>query len=103
MDRAYGLEYTRQFWDDIAEAIHYIAYELRNPSAAQKLKDETESEIRNRSFSPLSYAPYFIDEVTGDVYYYILVGNFMVFYVVKDEKMEMRRFVYGRRNLGKVL
>ncbi len=103
MDRAFALEYTQQFWDDISEAIRYIVYELRNPPAAQKLKDDTEREIRSRSFSPLSYEPYFTDEETGDVYYYIRVGNFMVFYVVEGEVMEVRRFVYGRRNLGKVL
>ena len=103
MDRAFALEYTQQFWDDISEAIRYIVYELKNPTAAQKHKDDTETEIRNRSFSPLSYAPYFTDEETGDVYYYIRVGNFMVFYVVEREVMEVRRFVYGRRNLGKLL
>lgn len=103
MDRAFTLEYTQQFWDDISETMRYIVCELRNPAAAQKLKDDTETEIRSRSFAPLSYAPYFTDEETGDKYYYIRVGNFMVFYVVEGEVMEVRRFVYGRRNLGKVL
>lgn len=35
----YTLKYTEQFRDDIAEAIGYIVNELRNPIAAQKLKD----------------------------------------------------------------
>lgn len=36
-------------------------------------------------------------------YYWFDVGNYMVFYVVIDDVMEVRRFVYGARDLTRML
>jgi len=93
------LSYTGQFWDDIANAVRYITFKLCNPQAAQKLKDDTESEIVRLSRLPLQLKPYFTDEVTGDVYYSVQVGSFMAFFVVIGETYEFRRFLYSSRNL----
>ena len=95
----YELEYTEQFWNDIAEAVRYITEKLENPLAAQKLKDDVERDILDRSFAPLCIKPYFTDELTGDVYYPIYTGNFITFYVVVDGTMEVRRFIYAHRNM----
>ena len=96
----YALEYTEQFRDDIAEAIRYIVEELENPLAAQKLKDDVERDILDRVFAPLSVAPYFTEEETGDVYYPIYTGNFITFYVVRDNVIEVRRFIYVHRDVA---
>ena len=96
----YTLEYTEQFRDDIAEAIRYIVEELENPLAAQKLKDDVERDILERAFAPLSVAPYFTDEETGDVYYPIYTGNFIAFYVVRGNVIEVRRFIYVHRDVA---
>lgn len=95
----YTLEYTAQFRDDIAEAIGYITSKLENPLAAQKLKDDVERDVLERSFAPLSVAPCFTDEATGDVYYPIYTGNFITFYVVIDKVIEVRRFIYAHRDI----
>ena len=95
----YTPEYTEQFRNDMAEAIRYIVCKLENPLAAQKLKDDVERDILDRSFAPLSVAPYFTDEKTGDVYYPIYTGNFITFYVVMGKVMEVRRFIYAHRDM----
>ena len=95
----YTLEYTEQFHEDIAETIRYIVHKIENPQAAQKLKDDVERDILERSFAPLSVAPYFTDEATGDVYYPIYTGNFITFYVMIGQVMEVRRFIYAKRDL----
>jgi len=97
------LSYTGQFWEDIANAVRYITFKLCNPQAAQKLKDDAESAIIWISRSPLQLKPYFTDEVTGDVYYAVQVGNFMAFFVVVGETYEFRRFIYSARNLPSAL
>ncbi len=99
----YTLEYTEQFRDDLSDAVRYIVQELRNPDAAQSLKDKVSSDILERSFAPTSVAPYFVDEATGDVYYPIYTGNFITFYVVMDKVMEVRRFIYARRDMNRQL
>ena len=36
-------------------------------------------------------------------YYWFSVGNYMVFYVLCDDVMAVRRFIYGARDLTKML
>jgi len=92
------LTYTGQFWEDIANTVRYITFKLCNPQAAQKLKDDVESEILRIAGLPLTLSPYFTDEVTGDVYYAIRVGNFTAFFVVEGKTYEFRRFLYSSRD-----
>ena len=93
----FTLEYSPQFYDEISDAIRYITFKLRNPEAAQRLKDDAESAILDRLDAPLSFAPYYTDAATGDVYYRINIRNFAIYYVVIDNIMEVRWFRYFRR------
>ena len=93
----FTLEYSPQFYDEISEAIRYITFKLRNPEAAQRLKDDAENAILDRLDAPLSFAPYYTDAATGDVYYRINIRNFAIYYVVIDNIMEVRWFRYFRR------
>lgn len=97
------LSYTEQFWEDIANTVRYITFKLCNPQAAQKLKDDTETEILKLARLPLQLKPYFSDEVSGDVYYAVRIGNFTAFFVIVGETYEFRRFLYSARNLPRAL
>lgn len=99
----YELSILPLFESDMLEAITYITEVLNNPSAAERLIDETEKAIYKRLDSPLSFPPYKSKKSRDDVYYRIFVGNFTVFYVVKDNVMEVRRFIYSRRNIENIL
>ena len=52
----YELEYLPLFDEELAEAVRYIAQELRNTEAAMKLVDNVEQAIQNRLFAPESTA-----------------------------------------------
>ena len=91
------LEDSPQFYDEISEAVRYITFRLRNPDAAQRLRDDAERAILNCLNAPLSFAPYYTDPDTGDVYYRINVRNFSIYYVVIGYVMEVRWFRYSRR------
>ena len=93
----FTLEYSPQFYDEISDAVRYITFKLRNPDAAQRLRDDAERAVVDRLEAPLAFAPYYKDEATGDVYYRINVRNFAVFYVVIGQVMEVRWFRYSRR------
>ena len=93
----FTLEYSPQFYDEISEAIRYITFKLRNPEAAQRLRNDSERAILDRLDAPLSFAPYYTDATTGDVYYRIHVRNFSIYYVVIGSVMEVRWFRYSRR------
>ena len=96
LDDRFTLEYSPQFYEEISDAIRYITFKLRNPEAAQRLRDDAERAVLDRFDAPLAFAPYYNDETTGDVYYRINVRNFAIFYVVIGQVMEVRWFRYSR-------
>lgn len=99
----YKLSFLPLFEDDMHEAVTYISEVLNNPAAANRLIDETEKAIYKRLESPLSFSPYKSKKQRDDLYYRIFVGNFTVFYVIKGDVMEVRRFIYSRRNMDNLI
>lgn len=91
---AYTLEYLPLFDEELAEAVRYIADELRNPDAAMKLVADAEATIQDRLFAPESFEPVPSMKEREHPYCRISVGNYVVLYVVIGTVMEIRRFVY---------
>jgi hypothetical protein len=44
----FTLEYSPQFYDEISDAVRYITFKLRNPEAAQRLRDDAERAVVDR-------------------------------------------------------
>ncbi|MDE6595919.1 MAG: type II toxin-antitoxin system RelE/ParE family toxin [Oscillospiraceae bacterium] len=99
----YELKILPLFEEDMLEAAEYISEVLKNPSAAERLIDETEKAIFKRLDSPMSFPPYKSKKHRDFTYYRIFVGNFTVFYVVNDNVMEVRRFIYSKRNIENII
>jgi plasmid stabilization system protein ParE len=76
---------------------------LKSPAAAQRLVDETEKAIQRRLSSPLSPKAYQSKKERKYPYYRIRVKNYIVFYVVIDAAMEIRRFLYNKRNIDELI
>lgn len=99
----YKLRYLPLFYDDLAEAVDYISVKLQNPDSAKKLIDLTEQAIINRLDNPTVFQPIQTKKQRKHPYYRISVRNFSVYYVVIDNVMEVRRFLFSRRNVGEIL
>ena len=52
---------------------------------------------------PLSFEPFKSNKCRKDTYYRIYVGNYTVFYVVIDDVMEVRRLIYSKRDLDRLI
>ncbi len=102
-DRHYELRVLSLFEEDLNEIVDYITYRLRNPVAAENLVDAVEAAIRERLPNAEAFEPYQSSRERQYPYYRIRVKNFMIFYVVIDNVMEVRRILYGRRNWKKIL
>ena len=98
----YELKYLPLFWEDLFEAVSHIKNVLHNETAAQKLLDKTEKEILNHLEHPTIATKYKSKVKRKDTYYWFSVGNYMVFYVVTNNTMEVRRFIYGARDITKI-
>ena len=98
----YELRYLPLFWEDLFDAVSYITNVLNNVVAAKRLVDNAESKIKEHLENPTCALTYKSTRERENTYYWFEVGNYMVFYVVVDNIMEVRRFLYGARDLTKI-
>ena len=103
MPKQYELKYLPIFWDDLAQAVLYIRDVLGNHAAAERLIDEVEHAVLEHLENPTAAAIYKMTHERPLPYYWFPVGNYMVFYVVTGEAMEVRRLAYGARDLTKIV
>lgn len=101
--KRYRLQYLPLFWSDLNSAVTYIAEELRNLAAAERLLDGVEAGILSHLEMPEAATVYKTTKKRPVPYYWFEVGSYMVFYVVLDEIVEVRRFLYGARDLTRML
>ena len=97
------LRYSPLFFKDLDKITDYLIFELKNEQAAKTLIANVELAIKKRLVSPLSPAPYRSIKYRPHQYRRILVNSYLIFYVVIDNTMIIRRILYGRRDLDKIL
>ncbi len=102
-DKKYKLRFLPMFEQDLEETVKYISERLKNPAAAMRLVDEIQATINERLNYPKAFEPYPTRRERKYPYYRIYVKNYIVFYVVIDDVMEVRRLLYNRRNIRKQL
>jgi plasmid stabilization system protein ParE len=103
MNKKYTLRYLPLFEKDLTEAVNYIAVNLQNPTAAEQLVDEVETAIEKRLEMPKAFAQYLSNKPRNHPYYRINVKNYLIFYVVIGNVMEVRRFLYSKRNIDELI
>lgn len=103
MNEKHEIKYSDLFYKDLSSILNYIKYELENTTAANRLFDEIIQEISARAYNPKSYEKYSSSIKRKDTYYRIYVKNYTIFYVVKDNVMEVRRIIYSKRNLKNII
>lgn len=102
-NKKYKLQYLPLFEYDLMEATSYITNVLKNPQSALRLVDDVEIAILERLQSPLSFEPFRSAKKRPHPYYRIYVRNYIVFYTLIKDVMEVRRFLYGARDMDRHL
>lgn len=97
MNHKFTLKYSITFYEDFEKIILYIQKELKNTIAANNLINEVERAIKNRLQNPLDYEQYKTRK--GNVYYRIYIKNYIIFYTVTDNEIEIRRMIYHKRDI----
>ena len=103
MNKPYKLRYLPLFWEDLSKAASYIAYDLNNPVAANRFVDNVEAGILEHLKNPTMSPTYPSTRKRLHPYYRFYVGNYMVFYVVIDDVMEVRRLLYKSRDIESII
>ena len=97
------VRYLPFFSQDLKQTLWYIKNILKNNVAAEILLIEIEKAILERSESASCFKPYLVSDKYDYPYYRIRVKNYMIFYVVIDDLMEIRRLVRTSRDTKRYL
>lgn len=95
MKNKYDIEYLPSAQKDIFDIVEYI--KLDNPSAALNFVDKLDESISQLADFPL------IGIVPKDSrlqllhYRMLIIDNYLVFYVLKDNTVEIRRVIHSKR------
>ena len=101
MKNSFQIKYSKAFYKDFDDILFYIQYGLNNKRAAKKMVDKVEKAINKRLKQPCGYEKY--KTKAGNIYYRIYINNYIVFYTLKEEVMEVRRIIYSRRNINNLI
>ena len=96
-NKSYKLRYLPLFEQDLISTANYITNVLKNEV------DDVEAAILERLNNPVAFEPYPSAKKRDYPYYRIYVRNYVVYYVVIDDVMEVRRLMYGARDTDRYL
>lgn len=100
----YEISYLPIAKKDLTEIINYISDHLKAPTAAiNLLEDFNEAILRLQQF-PFSCKVY--DSKVKDFeneYRFLQVNNYLVFYIVKENIVEIHRILYSKMDLSKLI
>ena len=94
----YNIVYSKESKQDLIGIKQYIKYNLQEPDIAQKLISKMREEIDNLKYNPEIYSIINDDLIKRLEIRKMIVNNYIVFYRVKKDNIEIVRIMYGRRN-----
>ena len=103
MSRVYRIEIHKEAEDDLYHIYRYIAQQLQAPATAQKIYRNIKKEILS-----LRHMPERIGLMQGEPWHSygfrkLVVGKYLVFYLVQAEVVHILRICYGGMNLEREL
>lgn len=88
---------------DILEAVNYNAGRLHNPSAAEEILKELDRVIQQISQFPYSCELYRSERPLNAEIRRAPIKNYVMYYVVRQNFVEVWRFLHGRRDREQIL
>ncbi len=99
----YEIKYLPRFITEFNNILYYLTYELDNKIVAEQFYNEVIRKIEKRSEAPTSFEVFRTLRNSKINWYKINVKKYTIFYVVKDNTMEVRRILHSKRNLEKYI
>lgn len=96
--KKYNIEYSKESNQDLVEIKQYIKYNLQEPETVQNLISNIRSKINSLRDNPEIYSV-ITDSIVGKLEVRkLILDNYIVFYKVKAEIIQVIRIMHGRRN-----
>jgi plasmid stabilization system protein ParE len=91
----YSVEYLPAAEQDLVDILDYIARD--DPAAGRNFVDRIDQTIGRLSFFPNSGQRPREDRLRRRGYRVLVVGDYLVFYVIVSRRVEVRRVIHGAR------
>lgn len=88
---------------DLADIATYITDRLKAPKAAMDLLETLDKSISRLGEFPYSCKVYEPSEVLESEYRLLPINNYAVFYVVKEQAVEIHRVIFAKMDLSKII
>lgn len=100
----YKIEYLPSASQDMVDIVVYIALNLANPSAAEKLTVKFEKACEKLAEFPYAYHVYTPVKPLKHEYRQVVVNKYNMFYWVDEgrKKVVIARVIYGKRDFSKI-
>lgn len=99
----YCIRYLSIARKDMMEIVDYVSEKLQAPKAALNLLDEFEKKIANLRSNPYANRLYRPSMPIDTEYRIVHVKNYLVFYVVIEDVIEIHRIIYEKRDLSMII
>lgn len=96
MSHTYEIRYLSTAQQDLLDIFTYIHRD--NPAAAEALLGQFDSTIANLALHPFMGIVPKDDRLQRLGYRMLVVGRYLVFYVIKANVVQIRRVIHGSRN-----
>ncbi len=96
--KKYNIEYSMESKQDLIDIKRYMKYNLQEPNTAQKLIAKIKKEIDSLKDNPEMYSIIDDDIIKSFKIRKLVIDNYIVFYRINDENIQIVRVMYGRRN-----
>lgn len=87
---------------DLMDALGYIAYTLDAPKAARDLLAEFDETVQRIAEFPYAHELYRTDRPMKDEIRKVPVKSYVLYYAVFQDRVEIRRFLYGKRDRSRI-
>lgn len=94
----YNIEYSKESKQDLIGIKQYIKYNLQEPETAERLIAKIRNGINTLKNNPEIYTIIDDELIKKLEIRKLIIDNYIVFYRIKNNNVEIVRVMYGRRN-----
>lgn len=102
-NKNYQIKYLPIARRDLQDLVDYIAYDLEVPEVALKMLHTLETEILSLQENPFRGSIYTSGRKNNCQYRKLFVKNYVIFYLIHEDIVEIQRVFYNRRNMNKLM
>ena len=89
--------------DDLKSITGYITNKLEAPQAAERFLSKINREVLKLAENPFRCHLYVSPEKLKHEYRVLRINNYSLFYIVNNDKVEIHRIIYSRRDILRIM